>query len=240
MARNAPRSIFRFLDLPPELRNRIYDINLSVGRPVFLNVVDCNRPFLASCVSDSERNSNAAWSRSCFNPELLLTCLQVNFEATKILYGNNTFSCTLIWRFVAWLESVGGSVVHVRKVHLGSISSVLGRWLPLNATPDFDRFLEVLQDATELESMVLDANEVMRIWENPSDAATKFRGFLLAIKEFREESGDVFDIICLKPTTPHINRCNRFSEEHVVKYQSRMRAELRGTPAIGEDGVTLV
>ena len=102
-----------------------------------------------------------------------------------------------------------------------------------------------MQDATELEKMVLDANEVMSIWENPSDAANKFRGFLLAIKEFREESGDVFDIICLKSTTPEIkpydpNPLIQFSEEHVAKYQSRMRAELRGTPAIDEDEFPLV
>ncbi|EME78108.1 uncharacterized protein MYCFIDRAFT_79331 [Pseudocercospora fijiensis CIRAD86] len=226
----ASPNTFHFLNLPPELRNRIYDINLSVGRPVVLNAVDRDRPFLACCVSDSERDSNAAWSRSCFNPKLLLTCRKINLEATKILYGNNTFSCTLIWRFVAWLESIGGSVVHVRKVDVGSISPLMRSWLPTNATPDFDRFLEVLQDATELEQMILDAKEVMSIWPNPPDAAEKFRGFLLAVKEYREASGDVFDIICLKAsgsaTDPYYRR---FSEEPVARYQSQMRAKLRGT-----------
>lgn len=69
---------FRFLDLPPELRLYIYKIHL-IHRRGFVRLFDRFCPRLRSPTPTN------------LGGNLLLCCRQINEEATKVLYGGNTF-----------------------------------------------------------------------------------------------------------------------------------------------------
>lgn len=71
---------FRFLDLPPELRNGIYSLLLG----------DEDSLELAS--KDRKRRGVTLKPTDNIHPNILRTCHQIYVEATPILYGNNTFS----------------------------------------------------------------------------------------------------------------------------------------------------
>ncbi|EME78977.1 uncharacterized protein MYCFIDRAFT_79889 [Pseudocercospora fijiensis CIRAD86] len=71
--------------LPPELRNKIYELVLVKSRPIYVKScleTDPNRAVI--CTSNSERPELA----------LLRTCKQIQQEATSILYHDNVFTFT--------------------------------------------------------------------------------------------------------------------------------------------------
>lgn len=73
-----------FLDLPPEIRNTIYDLSLVSARP-FGESIASIRPGTAK-IGTSYR----LWQPD-LQPQLLGTCKQIYEEATPVLYGNMTF-----------------------------------------------------------------------------------------------------------------------------------------------------
>ncbi|UJO24106.1 uncharacterized protein CLAFUR5_13173 [Fulvia fulva] len=91
---------FRFMDLPPELRNRVYSLILENDDPFILG--------------------RAFWATPVVHTAILRTCQQVRSEATSILYGNNIFGpneCML----APFLEAIGPSIKHIRTLWAGSL-----------------------------------------------------------------------------------------------------------------------
>ena len=75
---------FPFLSLPSELRNNIYRLLLTSSSP---EIASSPNILLT-------RTSNALLN---IHPALLLTCRQINAEATSILYAENRFQAHPTW-----------------------------------------------------------------------------------------------------------------------------------------------
>ncbi|CAK1365890.1 unnamed protein product [Cercospora beticola] len=98
-----------FLDLSPELRNRIYEYAL-VSPPGSLRV---------HCLQDTCRR--AFDSRDPLSPNLLATCCQIHQEATGLLYGGNTFHLRFMFMHAAidtFFNSIGESRKLIRSIVL--------------------------------------------------------------------------------------------------------------------------
>ncbi|KAL8751134.1 MAG: hypothetical protein Q9184_006168 [Pyrenodesmia sp. 2 TL-2023] len=73
----------RFLSLPGELRNRIYELLLQ-----YASSTSYIRPYTPWLSDDAPDLS----SRNCLHPEILGTCRAVAFEASPTLYAKNIFA----------------------------------------------------------------------------------------------------------------------------------------------------
>lgn len=100
-------SAFRFLDLPPELRTRIYLDLLEMDGDLFIyHQQDGFRVQYRNRLSHNN-------GKIVITVGLLRTCKQINFEATPILYGSNTLG-TSGPNAVKLLQSLGCSIRHIR------------------------------------------------------------------------------------------------------------------------------
>lgn len=93
-----PSKPFRFMDLPPELRNRVYGYALIADREVQL----C----LWFTKEGEEKGTVGVRERIGLNAALLRASQAINAEAAPILYSANTFSAVfyVLERFVEQIE----------------------------------------------------------------------------------------------------------------------------------------
>ncbi|GIZ47680.1 hypothetical protein CKM354_001076500 [Cercospora kikuchii] len=77
-----------FLDLPPELRNRIYELALIVRHP---DPVICVGYLHVDQWRISKERYPSSLRQLKMTPSILATCRQVQQEASPVLYGNNPF-----------------------------------------------------------------------------------------------------------------------------------------------------
>jgi hypothetical protein len=87
---NVPLQPFRFLDLPAEMRNRVYEELLAPG-----DVQIYAYPFEKTPSTTSERSMYSFMGSRC-EPNILATCSQINSEAKGLLYARNTVCVTVI------------------------------------------------------------------------------------------------------------------------------------------------
>ena len=78
-AKNAVSTTFRLLDLPPELRNRIYHMILITNDLIWIET----RGLLTA--------TDIVETGSFFEPPMLSVCQQIRNEATSIFYASNAF-----------------------------------------------------------------------------------------------------------------------------------------------------
>lgn len=86
----------KFLGLPAELRNRVYELTFE------------KRP----CAVPRRSLSNSKGLMK--GPALLLVCKQIHCEAIKIYYNNTSFDFARIYRLEQWMRKVGP--VHGREL----------------------------------------------------------------------------------------------------------------------------
>lgn len=74
---------FRFLDLPPEIRNEVYTLLLSPRGKV--------KPYIISFLQDKAAMPDSARQTPALHPNLLRVSKQLYHEAASVLYRNNVF-----------------------------------------------------------------------------------------------------------------------------------------------------
>lgn len=96
---------FRFLDLPPELRVRVYSYLFEFEHPL---TIDPDGLWLEGDWDEKEK----VWRRQCITTGLLVSCKTIHREATPVLYGSNTFHGNGNRRF---LQHIRRYIPHVRR-----------------------------------------------------------------------------------------------------------------------------
>ncbi|KAI5368373.1 hypothetical protein Slin14017_G034090 [Septoria linicola] len=127
---------FRFLDLPAEIRNMVYQELYSYSEAVVLSKV---KPRDSKARAVSLRRNYGAEKRTLYGREnarydyekrqwvemppstlnLILACRLVREEASAILYGQNSFRFDDFTTGLLFLDGLGNSRQHLRKVEFG-------------------------------------------------------------------------------------------------------------------------
>ncbi|KAI0487693.1 hypothetical protein F4859DRAFT_267286 [Xylaria cf. heliscus] len=104
-ARSPP---FRFLSLPPKLRNEIYKLLLVSAYPIYATLPSCASASPSGPFKLSSADENWLWQTST---TLLLISQQIHHEAERILYSHNEFILDAISPFILkpFLGSLGSA-----------------------------------------------------------------------------------------------------------------------------------
>ena len=94
-----PKPICRFLELPAELRNRIYELVLVKEKPK----LQCFLPPTIVSIETMEK------TQFIQQPALTRTCSQIRQESLPVFYGGNIFfiSCLRYRPLIKWLAIIG-------------------------------------------------------------------------------------------------------------------------------------
>ena len=95
------------LNLPPELRDRIYHFALLSEHPITIQPM----PSVAALLLTKKRLP-PFWQRECTSrlprePSLLQVCVEIREEATPMYYGANIFHSTQRLALKVWLHEIG-------------------------------------------------------------------------------------------------------------------------------------
>ncbi|KAK3715547.1 hypothetical protein LTR37_007035 [Vermiconidia calcicola] len=96
---------FRFLDLPPEIRNLIYDELLPLGRTVLVD----HSVFRGYVKTEPRCNTFT---------RLVTTNKQTHSEAVAKLYGDLAYSFSNAYALTEWLHVIGTMKQHLRHIQL--------------------------------------------------------------------------------------------------------------------------
>lgn len=97
---------FRFLDLPPDLRVRVYSYLFE-----FEGVLEiCNDSRFPRATRQYIKDQGEP---VIVTAGLLATCSIIHREATPVLYGSNKF---IVLNSTEFLRQIGGSVAHIRRI----------------------------------------------------------------------------------------------------------------------------
>jgi hypothetical protein len=135
---------FRFLDLAPELRHKIYSI-VATSRQSYIDL-----------------SSTYKSSHTHFPHALLLTCTQIYHELRPLYFTTNAFSITILRRNESWYHLITPSFLDNRR-QIRSLRIIIVRW----GTKDFLRrsLIPALEDCIlngrlrELEVVIRDDSE---------------------------------------------------------------------------------
>ena len=143
-----------FLDLPPELRNRIYELVLASQHRIDIDA----RPYITGRTTRSKTKARRS-SAVVGEPLLLRTCQIVPNEATQMYYDLNVVKCRQRRLVYPWLEGVGatkrGMLADIRLFRRYSARHN-DPYFNLNLLLDFQHFENELAEArTELKTGAL-------------------------------------------------------------------------------------
>ncbi|KAK4969485.1 hypothetical protein LTR42_008756 [Elasticomyces elasticus] len=134
--------VFRFCDLPAEIRNMVYGFALQRVGHLFIDVDYTRQPPRITFST-----APIFWKRSGLSASLLGVSPQIHEEAAPILYGANTFDFIDIARnteqsLLDFLKRIGCCRQHLRRIHFPSLENAA----VLRSA------LHLLKQATNLES----------------------------------------------------------------------------------------
>ena len=92
------------LDLPPELRNRVYEHVLVSNDSI---EVDPNYGYYG--IEDDLEDDLEEDRSTIKEPPLLQTCQMIRNEATQLYYSSNRFSCRTKYKLFRWIQGFGTS-----------------------------------------------------------------------------------------------------------------------------------
>ena len=155
-----------FLDLPPEIRNIIYQLVFKYDEPIEVSLMH-------SCID------YPSFGTAKTATQLLRVCRQVNGEAIPVFYGSNIFD---VWNdatfhdFVNW---IGSSAKHLRHLKLTFITN----------QSQLRSALHRLKQAKAFETFewVCDRGQL--------DLLKNFVPWLKALKKIRQAGGKTFDAL---------------------------------------------
>lgn len=109
-----------FLSLPIEIRNKIYESVLVEPNSLWISPYHTHRTMSI--------------------PPLLITCKTINYEASPIFYGANSFIADHVEYFLQWLKTLGRvNITYLRdlEMHIGrSFRPDQSQWLWIRALED--------------------------------------------------------------------------------------------------------
>lgn len=211
---------FRFLDLPPELRMRVYSHLLTedgtIGITTLLDSsLSKRRPAIYKIGKD--RNKLPSMTVG-----LLRTCRKVCIEATPVFYGDNSFyaDCSLQWSD-AFLHHIGPSVRYLRHFSMRTGRDQKSR----------RRTFNILTKATMLSRL----NIPLCVWlgQWTSEKIAKEIGPLIRSlhksqkKDTNRKSRNVLDILTIRSESKYCLRCRRIGD--AKKYEDKVKELLAKT-----------
>lgn len=102
---------FRFMDLPPEIRNMIYNCALSSQNHA-VHLTGSRQNTLAAYWE----NSRGVYSRVSGSTGIVTTCRQVYEESVPILYGGNDFEFRCTTTLSIFMTGIGSAAQYLRKI----------------------------------------------------------------------------------------------------------------------------
>ena len=173
-----------FLDLPPELRNQIYGHALTSVHPLRVS----ESAILSSC----RRQQSFPEIRSCslcgstkrsqhISAAILVTCRQIQSEATAILYGTNTIQLSAdapdLYRFI---RSIRSSASLTQRVRLTNYSAPF--WgLPQQRYFHLLNRLEMITELWKMTSLQYLELPIEPDWFHPAAAADFVKSLLVCL-----------------------------------------------------------
>ncbi|KAK4612305.1 hypothetical protein CLAFUW4_13398 [Fulvia fulva] len=177
-----------FLDLSAELRNRVYEPALIAEQ--CLKLRHNSNPNVYGTATHGftcqlGRCYSAHWIEPSLTPNILLTCRQVQAEATPMLYGSNTFDLTRLspCHSVEFLTQISTSIQHLRGVYLRVLLSMKEP----DKQSDVQKMLRLLEGAPHIVELKFSPEGI--IFPSPKQLADLITPLCKVLQATRQKVG---------------------------------------------------
>lgn len=224
---------FRFLDLPPEIRNKVYGYLLEEANPIGIHTYSPVRKPVRSVRAGYVPGSYTTRAGLTWDKEtckwigeppsafaLLRVCKQMLQETAPVAYGNNTFSPRSFRDAHVWFNAIGSMRRYVRRFQLPERA---------HGRSHLHTIFSKLQTAVDLRSIIVDhSNVCSQSWEwlctyRPAALASRLAPLLKALKKAFVRNGtrsprDLLEILTVTYETCH--QCKIGHHERCSDYKS--------------------
>ncbi|EME40206.1 hypothetical protein DOTSEDRAFT_28112 [Dothistroma septosporum NZE10] len=208
---------FRFMDLSPELRNKIYSLLLEDDGALTL----CHP---GSCYRRRRRQrvlgKPTTWSLHTVHPAILRTCMQLHDEATSILYVNNSFEFLDERVSRHFLERIGLSIRYVGYVKVCYNYVKTHLW----------RILVLLEEATSIQKLETTWDVTGQF--GPAKFAKHMGPMMRALHKTRKQMKDynmesMLDVVVIKSSETNPETVQEWLRNWVMQFKERIGETLK-------------
>ena len=200
-------AITGFLDLPPELRNTIYEYCLTAKRAIRIVVRESS---LGSRLRYTHTPSTLGLS-----PLLLISCTQVHREATAVLYGTNTFSVGYAM-YGDYGHHVGHSLAFFRGPRAQHIRTIELHDLPNRRVVEM--FTTAVPALSKLDKLII-TSDCIRNFKMPHTMASGLKSMIKAMHKQRKNTNQkqVQDIVVFRALTVRREKFMNEVQQHLAQ-----------------------